>query len=85
LTVLRHLHPDNRKSVFMTRKFGNGILLISAIVAVYGALAFFLITSLPPNGEAYGRLPSLYILFGGISGMLVGIAFGGLRLRPARE
>ena len=55
----------------MTRKFGNGILLISAIVAMYGALAFFLINGLPPNGEAHGRLPSLYILFGGISGMLL--------------
>jgi hypothetical protein len=69
----------------MTRKFGNGILWISVVVAAYGALAFFLITSLPPNGEAHGRLPSLYILFGGISGMFMGIAFGGLRLRPARK
>ena len=69
----------------MLRKSGTAILLLSAFVTAYGAVAFFLINSLPPNGGGYGRLPSLYVFLGGMGGMLLGVTIRRLHLRAARK
>jgi uncharacterized membrane protein len=53
---------------------GTGILILGLLVLAYGAVAFWLINSLPPNGGAQGRLPSLYVMGGGIVGVLIGLA-----------
>jgi len=44
------------------------------IVLAYGVMAFWLLPSLPPNGGAYGRLPSLYLMLSGIVTNLIGLA-----------
>jgi len=51
--------------------------------SAYGAVAFWILHSLPPNGGGSGRLPSLYVLVGGMAAMLLGLVIRDLRLRPA--
>ncbi|MBN1911213.1 MAG: hypothetical protein JW818_15820 [Pirellulales bacterium] len=52
---------------------GTGILLVGLSVVAYGAVAFWLIQSLPPNGGGNGRLPSLYVMGVGIVVAVVGL------------
>lgn len=58
----------------MVKKIFTTLLIATILVTAYGAVAFFLVQTLPPNGGTNGRLPSLYIMLGGIIGMLVGAA-----------
>ena len=56
------------------------VLAASAIVVVYGLLAFFVFGNLWPNDPVSGRLSCLYLIGGGLAGLLVGAAgqsFGG--------
>ena len=53
-------------------KIFTTVLIAAVLVTAYGAIAFFVMQSLPPNGGDSGRLPSLYIILGGLAGMLVG-------------
>ncbi|MEM6471671.1 MAG: hypothetical protein AAF802_19075 [Planctomycetota bacterium] len=61
-----------------TKKVGTFILIAGLAVLAYGTVAFWLVQSLPPNGGANGRLPSLYVIAGGIVVVLVGFAVRGL-------
>lgn len=56
----------------MAKKIFTFILIVAVLVTAYGTVAFFVVQTLPPNGGTSGRLPSLYIMLGGITGMLVG-------------
>jgi hypothetical protein len=60
---------------------GLAILLAGLGVAVYGAVAFWVLQGLPPNNSSSGRLPSLYMLFGGMGLLLLGLTIRNLRLR----
>jgi hypothetical protein len=71
--------PNNNRSV--TRSIGTGLFLTGLAILAYGAIAFWLIKSLPPNGGPTGRLPSLYIMGGGIVAVLAGLALRDLRTR----
>ena len=59
---------------------GTGILLFGLAVLAYGATAFWLINSLPPNGGANGRLPSLYVMGIGIVVAVIGLIARDLRV-----
>ena len=67
----------------MMTKVGSVILAIGIAALCYGALAFWVLPGLPPNGGNSGRLPSLYILFAGVALTLVGLAVRGLRTSAA--
>lgn len=71
----------SKQGAHKVRKLGTVILVLGVAVLVYGALAFFLVRSLPPNGGSAGRLPSLYVLFVGMGIMLFGAVVRGLRIR----
>ena len=64
----------------MRRTIGLVILLLGLAVCAYGAVGFWVYNNLPPNDEFNGRSPSLYVIFGGMAGMLLGAAVRGLRL-----
>lgn len=49
----------------LSQAVGTGILITGLMALAHGAVAFWLISSLPPNGGAQGRLPSLYVMGGG--------------------
>lgn len=67
------------------RKAGLGLFVIGMMVVVYGAVAFWLVNSLPPNGGPAGRLPSLYVMAAGIVGVLVGLALRGLKIGVSEQ
>jgi hypothetical protein len=70
--------PDENRRV--SKILGTTILLAGLTILGYGAIAFWLIKSLPPNGGTTGRLPSLYVMGGGIVAVLIGLALRDLRL-----
>ncbi|MEM6391814.1 MAG: hypothetical protein AAF797_03490 [Planctomycetota bacterium] len=57
----------------------TAVLVTGALATVYGALAFFVLQALPPNGSG-SRLPSLYVMFTGMGVMLVGAVGRNFRL-----
>ena len=69
----------------MARTIGIAILLVGAGVTAYAALAFSLINPLPPNSPTAGRLPSLWLMFGGMAGMLLGSVIRGFGCRTTKE
>ena len=50
------------------------ILAASALVVAYGLAAFFVFGNWWPNDPFSGRLPCLYLIVGGLAGLLVGAA-----------
>lgn len=62
------------------RKIGLGMLVLGAVVTLYGALGFFVWMEIWPNNEFEGRLPSLWVMFSGMGAMLTGAAVKGLRM-----
>jgi hypothetical protein len=54
------------------RTVGTLILVTGVAATVYGVIACFVKQDLPPNGGLNGRLPSIYIMFGGFVVMIVG-------------
>ncbi|MBA4032098.1 MAG: hypothetical protein C0478_14575 [Planctomyces sp.] len=62
-----------------SKGIGTAILLVGLMALAYGAIAFWLIKSLPPNGGANGRLPSLYIMGVGVVVAVIGLIVRDLR------
>ncbi len=58
---------------------GTSVFIVGLVVLAYGAIAFWLVPSLPPNGGTNGRLPSLLVMGAGIVLTLIGLAVRGLR------
>ena len=60
--------PPSKRTVASTtdrgvsRRIGTVLLAIGLAVLAYGAIGFWLIKSLPPNGGTIGRLPSLRLV-----------------------
>jgi hypothetical protein len=76
--------PDSNRRI--ARGIGTAILAAGLVVLAYGAVAFWLVQSLPPNGGASGRLPSLYVMGVGILGAIIGMVVRDVRLAgPARQ
>ena len=75
---------DNvRKSSYnrgILQTIGTVILLAGAAILAYGAAGFWLMPTLPPNGGVNGRLPSLYVLAGGMAVAFVGLVVRGFRV-----
>jgi hypothetical protein len=63
----------------MSKIIGTLVLAAGLICLAHGAVGFWVIKSLPPNGGASGRLPSLYVMGAGISVAFVGLTVRGLR------
>lgn len=57
----------------VARTVGTVILVAGLGVVGYGAVAFWCVPWLPPNGGPTGRLPSLYVVFAGIAASVVGL------------
>jgi flagellar biosynthesis protein FliR len=55
----------------MVHKIGTAIQVLGLIVLVYAVAVFFFLQDLPPN-SATSRLPSLYLMFEAIVGLLLG-------------
>jgi hypothetical protein len=68
-----------------SKAIGTVILLVGLTVLVYGAVAFWLINSLPPNGGASGRLPSLYVMGAGMVVALTGLVVRDLGGRNKKD
>jgi len=71
--------PGSRRPVRAV--IGLTVCLIGAGISAYGAVAFWILNRLPPNDETSGRLPSLYVLFGGMALLLVGLTIRNLRVK----
>lgn len=70
--------PHENGSPTLRGKIGLLVLGVGLVVLAYGAVAFWVMPSLPPNGGASGRLPSLYLMGGGIVSVVLGLAIRGL-------
>jgi len=64
----------------VSKMIGTGVLVAGLAILAYGAIAFWLINVLPPNGGANGRLPSLYVMGAGILVAVVGLVARDLHL-----
>jgi hypothetical protein len=60
-------------------KGGMAILGAGLAILAYGAVGFWLINTLPPNGGANGRLPSLYVMGAGMVVAVVGLVVRDIR------
>lgn len=69
--------PSNPKPGVL-RKIGTAVFAVGLLILADGAVGFWLINALPPNGGASGRLPSLYILGAGMIVTLLGLALRGI-------
>lgn len=65
----------------LRRKVGTGVLVIGLGTLAYGAIAFWIIPSLPPNEFTTGRFNSLYVLGAGMIISLCGLAIRETRLK----
>ncbi len=78
--------PPSGERRRVARAIGTAILAAGLVVLTYGAVAFWVIRSLPPNGGPSGRLPSLYVMGVGILAVIIGLAVRGSRsARQAEE
>lgn len=77
--------PQGKGGCRVAKALGTVMLLGSLIVMAYGAVAFWLIRWLPPNGGPTGRLPSLYVMGAGIIGAIVGLVVRDLRWAGAAK
>ncbi len=69
------LTPPSRS---LRKTIGRCILGVGLLLLAYGAIACWVLPTLPPNGGASGRLPSLYVIGAGMVFSLVGlVATGG--------
>lgn len=64
----------------MRRKIGTGVLVVGLATLAYGAIAFWIIPTLPPNEPATGRLNSLFVLGAGAAASLIGLAIRETRI-----
>src|SRR5262245_35768319 len=63
---------------------GTVILIAGLAVLVYGAVAFWIVPSLPPN-DAASRLPSVYVMGAGIVTALVGLTVKSLQGKSTKK
>ena len=73
------MSEEPRQTQGVRKKYGTAILGAGIAVLAYGAVGFWIIKTLPPNGGPTGRLPSLYAMGGGIL-----ITIAGLVMRDYR-
>jgi hypothetical protein len=73
--------PTSKTKRGFKRSLGTSILTLGIVATVYGLFNFFIVPWLPPNNPADGRLPSLYVTFGGLATMLGGLVVRDLRLK----
>jgi hypothetical protein len=67
-----HLFANEPPSIGL--KFAGGVVLLIGIILLgYGAAAFWWKPTLPPNNREFGRLPSVYVMGGGIAVSLIGL------------
>lgn len=66
---------------YVLRRIGTAVLVAGLAVLAYGAVAFWLINNLPPNGGAWGRLPSVYVMGVGMVVALFGLTAREFRFR----
>ena len=78
--VNREDPPQSRAGQRVAKAIGTAVGTLGLVTLVYGAVAFWLIQSLPPNSGMSGRLPSLYVMGAGIVLVLGGLAARDLRL-----
>ncbi|GIW96263.1 MAG: hypothetical protein KatS3mg110_4304 [Pirellulaceae bacterium] len=71
-------HVSGRDVRQLIRRVGTVVLIVGAVVLSYGAVGYWIIPSLPPNGGAYGRLPSVYVMGVGMVGALLGLVLRGM-------
>jgi hypothetical protein len=64
----------------VSKIIGTCVLVAGSAILAYGATAFWLIKTLPPNGGANGRLPSLYVMGAGIVVAVLGLVARDLRV-----
>lgn len=64
----------------VAKTVGAVILAAGLICLLYGAVAFWLVQTLPPNGGPTGRLPSVYVMGTGMVIAMIGLAVRDLRL-----
>jgi hypothetical protein len=72
--------PPEGRGRRTTKIVGAAILAAGLICLVYGAVAFWLVQTLPPNGGPTGRLPSAYVMGVGMVIAILGLAIRDLRL-----
>ncbi|QDV25899.1 hypothetical protein [Aureliella helgolandensis] len=65
----------------LRRKFGTGVFVIGIVTLAYGAVAFWIIPSLPPNELSTGRFNSLFVLGAGMIISLCGLAIRDTRVK----
>ena len=78
-----HTAPPPAKGS-VRRQLGSVIFALGLLTTLYGATAFWLVKTLPPNGGPSGRLPSLYLLAVGMGAMLLGLAIRNLQVKKRR-
>jgi hypothetical protein len=69
----------------IARTIGTAVLVAGLLLSAYGAVAFWLIQRLPPNGGASGRLPSLYVMGVGLAVSFIGLMARDLRFIGKRN
>ena len=70
---------ETRPAPHRPRAIGTVVLVAGLVILAYGAVAFWLVNSLPPNGGVQGRLPSVYVM-----GVGLVVAVAGLIARDFR-
>lgn len=66
------------------KKLGTILLVVGIASLAYGAIGFWVVKSLPPNG-ASGRLPSVYVMGVGIVITLVGSTIRDFRVSGKKK
>lgn len=67
------------------RLLATCVMVLSLALLAYGAVGFWLVPSLPPNGGVNGRLPSVYVMGVGILATMVGLVLRSLASPTAAE
>ena len=65
------------------RTLFTAVLVASVLVTLYGLAAFFVFGNWWPNDPFSGRLPCLYLIVGGLAGLLVGAAGRNFERKPS--
>src|SRR4051812_45357860 len=67
--------PESRRSSFaIANSAATTIVVLGLAALAYGALGFWIVPALPPNSGWSGRLPSLYVMGGGMLAAVAGLA-----------
>src|SRR6476660_597139 len=69
----------------IARQVGTATFVIGLAALAYGVCEFWLVPALPPNNGWSGRLPSLYVMGGGIVAAIVGLSVKSLAPPAAKK